>query len=277
MIKVKKTLNNSMLLVDNNNSEMILFGKGIGFNTRAGTTVELADIEQVFIPLETMKSRHFLSLTDDIPAAFFEATHDIIVMAQKAYASKLNSVLLFTLSEHLYYAVERSRSGTNIVNKLSWEVKRYYKKEYEIGVMARDIIAARFNTELPEDEAVHIAFHLINASSENQGGDAHAQVQIVNRVCEIVRYKFKKSIDTDTINYNRFITHLRYFAERVTSNNIVYDENNDFYEELLKFHPSAMSVAWAIRDYISEKYALALSKSELTWLSIHISRLAAES
>ncbi|WP_416414279.1 PRD domain-containing protein [Pantoea sp. App145] len=273
MIKVKKTLNNSMLLVDNNNSEMILFGKGIGFNTKAGTIVELANIEQVFIPLEKMKSRHFLSLTDDIPAAFFDVTHDIILMAQKSYTSKLNSVLLFTLSEHLFYAVERSRTGDNIVNKLSWEVKRYYKKEYEIGVIARDMVANRFNIDLPEDEAVHIAFHLINASSENQSGDAHAQVQIVNRICDIVRYKINKSIDTDTINYNRFITHLRYFAERVTNNNIVSDGNNDFYEELLKFHPLAMNVAWAIRDYISEKHEIILPKSELTWLSIHISRI----
>lgn len=36
MITIKKSLNNSMLLVDNDRREMILFGKGIGFGAKAG-------------------------------------------------------------------------------------------------------------------------------------------------------------------------------------------------------------------------------------------------
>ncbi|ESM72839.1 hypothetical protein AZZ61_000695 [Klebsiella variicola] len=35
-MKVKKSLNNSMLLAENDGKEMILFGKGIGFNTKQG-------------------------------------------------------------------------------------------------------------------------------------------------------------------------------------------------------------------------------------------------
>ncbi|MEL4888481.1 PRD domain-containing protein [Pectobacterium betavasculorum] len=36
-----------------------------------------------------------------------------------------------------------------------------------------------------------------------------------------------------------------------------------------------MAISWAIRDYVQEKYQMALPKDELTWLTIHISRLAA--
>ncbi|MFZ4215988.1 PRD domain-containing protein, partial [Pantoea endophytica] len=201
MITVKKALNNSMLLVQSDDKEMILFGKGIGFNTKTGTTVDLAHIEQVFIPLETFKSKHYLSLTDMIPAAFFEITHEIIKMAQAHYTEKLNSVLLFTLAEHLHFAVERCKEGNNIVNKLSWEVKRYYKKEHIIGIAARDKVSEKFGVEFPEDEAVHIAFHLINASSQSDQSNAHQQVELVNRVAEIVRYKLNQNIDIETINY----------------------------------------------------------------------------
>ncbi len=71
MIKVKKALNNSMLLVDHEQQEMILLGKGIGFGAKPGSLIDVTHVEQVFIPLENLKSRHFLSLTDTIPAAFF--------------------------------------------------------------------------------------------------------------------------------------------------------------------------------------------------------------
>lgn len=273
MITIKKSLNNSMLLVDHDLREMILFGKGIGFGAKPGTHIDLAQVEKVFLPLSDLKSRHFLSLTDTIPAAYFDVSHEILTLARSLCGEKLNSVLLFTLAEHLHFAVERSRNGQLILNKLSWEVKRYYPQEYRVGMQARDNVNERFNVELPEEEAVNIAFHLINASSQDDNSSAHQQVELVNRIAEIVRYKLSKAIDTESVNYRRFITHLRYFAERVLSGSVVVSETEDFYQELMRHRPDAMTVAWVIRDYVQEKYQLTLPKDELTWLSIHISRL----
>ncbi len=273
MITIKKSLNNSMLLVDHDQREMILFGKGIGFGAKPGTHIDLAQVEKVFLPLSDLKSRHFLSLTDSIPAAYFDVSHEILTLARSLCGEKLNSVLLFTLAEHLHFAVERSRNGQLILNKLSWEVKRYYPQEYRVGMQARDNVNERFDVELPEEEAVNIAFHLINASSQDDNSSAHQQVELVNRIAEIVRYKLSKAIDTESVNYRRFITHLRYFAERVLSGSVVVSETEDFYQELMRHRPDAMTVAWVIRDYVQEKYKLTLPKDELTWLSIHISRL----
>lgn len=273
MITIKKSLNNSMLLVDHDQREMILFGKGIGFGAKPGTHIDLAQVEKVFLPLSDLKSRHFLSLTDTIPAAYFDVSHEILTLARSLCGEKLNSVLLFTLAEHLHFAVERSRNGQLILNKLSWEVKRYYPQEYRVGMQARDNVNERFDIELPEEEAVNIAFHLINASSQDDNSSAHQQVELVNRIAEIVRYKLSKAIDTESVNYRRFITHLRYFAERVLSGSVVVSETEDFYQELMRHRPDAMTVAWVIRDYVQEKYQLTLPKDELTWLSIHISRL----
>ncbi|MCU6676334.1 BglG family transcription antiterminator [Leclercia tamurae] len=273
MITIKKSLNNSMLLVDNDQREMILFGKGIGFGAKPGTHIDLAQVEKVFLPLSDLKSRHFLSLTDTIPAAFFGISHEILILARSLCGDKLNSVLLFTLAEHLHFAVERSRSGQTILNKLSWEVKRYYPQEYSVGLQARAQVNEKFEVELPEEEAVNIAFHLINASSQDDDSTAHQQVELVNRIADIVRYKLGKTIDTQSVNYMRFITHLRYFAERVLAGKIALTETDDFYQELMRHRPDAMTVAWAIRDYVQDKYQLTLPKDELTWLSIHISRL----
>lgn len=273
-MKVKKSLNNSMLLATENGKDIVLFGKGIGFNIKPGTLVDLESVEQVFIPLNTIKSQHYLSLTDTIPSEFFEITHDIVKLAQSHYNEKLNSVLLFTLAEHLHFAVERSKTSANIANKLTWEIKRYYKKEYNIGEQARDMTSERFAVNLPEDEAVHIAFHIINATSQCDETNAHKQVELVNRVAEIVRYKLSQDIDVDSIHYARFITHLRYFAERVLNNSLDIEDTDDFYNELIRFHPKAMMIAEAIREYIKNNYAISIPNDELTWLGIHISKLS---
>lgn len=262
-----------MLLVDNDQQEMILFGKGIGFAAIPGKTFDLAQAEKIFLPLNDPKSRHFLSLTDTIPAAFFEISHEILNLARGVLGEKLNSLLLFTLAEHLHFAVERCRSGQVILNKLSWEVKRYYPKEYGVGIQASMLVNTRFSVELPSDEAVNVAFHLINASSQDDNRSAHEQVELVNCLADIVRYKLGKTIDTDSVNYMRFITHLRYFAERILAGKVVVSETEDFYQELMRHRPEAMNIATSIRDYVQDKYQISLPKDELTWLSIHICRL----
>jgi beta-glucoside operon transcriptional antiterminator len=262
-----------MLLVDNDQQEMILFGKGIGFNAKPGTNIDLAQVEKIFLPLSSPKGRHFLSLTDTIPSEYFDISHEVLVLARSICGDKLNSVLLLTLAEHLHFAVERSRKGQTVLNKLSWEVKRYYPQEYSIGLQARARANERFKVELPEDEAVNIAFHLINASGQETDSSAHQQVELVNRLAAIVHYKLGKNTDTESVNYMRFINHLRYFSERVLAGNIVMSEEEDFYQELMRYRPDAMNVAFGIRDYVQDKYQLALPKDELTWLSIHISRL----
>lgn len=274
MITIKKSLNNSMLLVDNDKQEMILFGKGIGFNAKPGTNIDLAQVEKIFLPLSSPQGRHFLSLTDTIPSEFFDISHEVLVLARSICGDKLNSVLLLTLAEHLHFAVERCRNGQTVLNKLSWEVKRYYPQEYNIGLQARAKANERFKVELPEDEAVNIAFHLINASGQVEtDSSAHQQVELVNRLAAIVHYKLGRNTDTESVNYRRFINHLRYFSERVLAGKIVMSEEEDFYQELMRYRPDAMNVAFGIRDYVQDKYQLALPKDELTWLSIHISRL----
>lgn len=273
MITIKKSLNNSMLLVDNDQQEMILFGKGIGFNAKPGTNIDLAQVEKIFLPLSSPQGRHFLSLTDSIPSEFFDISHEILLLARSICGDKLNSVLLLTLAEHLHFAVERCRNDQTVRNKLSWEVKRYYPQEYGIGLQARARVNERFKVALPEDEAVNIAFHLINASSQETDSSAHQQVELVNRLAAIVHYKIGKNTDTESVNYMRFINHLRYFSERVLAGKIVMSEEEDFYRELMRYRPDAMNVALGIRDYVQDKYQLTLPKDELTWLSIHISRL----
>ena len=48
-------------------------------------------------------------------------------------------------------------------NELSWEMKKFYNAEFQVGLKALDIVKQELDVELPEDEAGFIAMHLVNA------------------------------------------------------------------------------------------------------------------
>ena len=66
------------------------------------------------------------------------------------------------------YAIERKQQGIVVANELSWEMKKFYNAEFQVGLKALDIVKQELDVELPEDEAGFIAMHLVNAQMGGQ-------------------------------------------------------------------------------------------------------------
>lgn len=49
--------------------------------------------------------QEYLRLFDSIPAIYFDLTQQIIKKAEEVLATKLNTSLFFTLSDHLHFAI----------------------------------------------------------------------------------------------------------------------------------------------------------------------------
>lgn len=66
-LKVIKALNNNMVLVrDSSGREMICQGKGIGFQKRAGDSIDNSLVERRFVPETADDSRYFEQLFSEI-------------------------------------------------------------------------------------------------------------------------------------------------------------------------------------------------------------------
>ncbi len=83
---------------------------------------------------------------------------------------------------------------------------------------------------MPEDEAGFIALHIVNAQMDQSIKIIYDITQIIQEIANVVKYHYRIVFDEDSVYYHRFITHLKYFAERVVSNNL--HENNE--DDLLK-------------------------------------------
>ena len=119
-------------------------------------------------------------------------------------------------------------------NALLWEIKRFYPKEFSIGLKAIELLNEEFNITLPEDEAASIAMHIVNAELGGEAIRDTIQVtEFIQNVLNVIRYHFKIDIDEDSLYYSRFLTHLKFFAYRIL-NSTLSEEGDEDFEEVVK-------------------------------------------
>ena len=135
--------------------------------------------------------------------------------------------------------------------------------------------AKRYGIELPEEEAGNIAFHLVNGQSE---GDDVAQtmqsVKMLKDIFNLVQYHFKQQIDTDSINYSRFLVHMQFFLQRLQEGELDGARDSFLLVQVIKEYPEAYRCALLIRDYVKAQLDITLGGNELLWLTVHLVRIA---
>ena len=159
MPQIKKVLNSSVILVsDEQEKEYIILQKGIGYGRKSGQIVELSGESQIFVHLSSTDRNQFLELLKEIPAAYLELSQKIVTYAENQLHTKLNEHIYLALTDHLHFAVERFKEKVVITNRVFWELKTFYPKEYQIGLYALDIVREKLGINLPEEEAANVAF-----------------------------------------------------------------------------------------------------------------------
>lgn len=274
-MNIVKVMNNSLLLVtDEEGKELIVMGKGIGFKMKAGYKVDTSKIEKVYVPQNEKLTSEYLQLMVDTPSEYIEVVNYIVDYAKVKLDVKLSSQLFFTLLDHITYAISRIKSNIIIQNRLIWEVKRFYSKEFKIGLHAVEYINRRLNIELPEEEAANIAFHLVNAQLEDGTMERTIYtVKILKDIFSIVQYNFNININEDSINHIRFITHLQFFVQRLFDDKLNESKDNFIFEQVKKQYPKEFNCARLIGDYVEKSFDKKIGNEELLYLTIHIVRL----
>ena len=126
---------------------------------------------------------------------------------------------------------------------------------------------------MPEEEAGNIAFHLVNAQTENPDMEQTLLVmRMLKDIFNIVQFSFPQKIQTDSIHYSRFVTHMQFFLQRVLENKMLEDEIGLF-EQIVVQSPESYSCACKIAAYIKRALLVEIPREELVYLMIHITRI----
>lgn len=253
-------------------------GKGIAFKKKVKDIIVEENIEKIFTLSNPNINNKFIDLVSNIPLEYTVISEKIIRYAKEKTGKKFNESIYISLTDHIYNAIERNRQGIIVTNGLSWETKRLYSEEYEVGLEALEIIKKEFDINLTEDEAAFIALHFVNANLNEEMPILMGITKLIQEILNIVKYNFNIEFDLDSLSYYRFVTHLKFFAQRLFNNKINdNNEENDLFDMIKGKYCEAYKCVIKIQKFILERYKYNLSKEEMLYLIIHIQKLISKS
>ena len=273
-MQVDKVINNNLIRShDEKGQEVLVMGCGIGFKKKPGEYIDDGKVEKVYV-LRKEERQHMEELFSSMPLECIQATNEIVEYATISLGKQLSNYLYLNLCDHIHFAIQRSKGGIPIQNALLTEIKRFYNHEYQIGMESLNIIERKTGVLLPEDEAGFIAMHLVNASMDfHDMGHTQEMMKIIRRILNIVRYHFQIELDEDSIHYDRFITHLKFFVKRVFSGTELNENDEAFFIMIKNQYKEEYACVLKIYEYIRKEYEICLTNDEIMYLIIHIRRV----
>lgn len=271
---ISKVINNNVVSAyDDEQHELVIMGRGIAFQKKSGDPIDEERIEKVFSIQNKDISEKFKTLLYDIPIEYMQVCEAIIDHARTTLNKNLNDSIYVTLTDHITFAIERHQKGMDIKNALLWEIKRLYKEEFMCGIEAIRIIQDKLSIHLPEDEAGFIAMHIVNAELNEEMPNVIQITKLIQDILNIVKYHFQIDLDEESLNYFRFVTHLKFFGQRLFNETQMENQNEFLYEVVKEKNTAAFQCAEKINDYVQKEYNRSLIEDEMLYLTLHIDRV----
>lgn len=271
---IKKIFNNNAVLAkDSSGKEFVAMGCGIAFKKSNGELLTEEKIEKTFILKEKEASEKFKILLEDIPLEHISICYDIVEYAKNILKVELNDYIYVTLTDHISNTLKLYNEGIQRPNVLLWEIKKFYTKEFNVGLKAIEEIKEELGIELNEEEAGNIALHLINAqinNSFNKVEDIGAQTKMINDILNIVKYSYNIVLDENSLSYERFVTHLRFFFKRLKNREAIEIKEEDFLlKQVKEKYKNAYKCMLKVEKYLKQE----LNDEEKLYLTLHIERI----
>ena len=276
MVTIKKVYNNNVILAFENSSkkEVILTGCGIGFGKNPNDTIDDSKIEKKFVIQDNNFESKVNKLASEIPEEVFAVSSAIIEYAEKNLNTTLDEYIYISLTDHIYFALKRYKENLPIKNELLYELRRIHKKEYEIGKWAIEYINKTFNVNFLIDEAGFIAMHIINANYRESTNKSCLIMNIINQILDIIKNYYSIEFIEDEINFDRLLTHLKFFAKRLIDKTESIDTNNNGLLEIVKVqYKESYDCVKQIKSFIEENYTYKVNDDEVLYLILHINRV----
>ncbi len=271
---IKKVLNSSIVLIDGEGEkDSIVMAKGIGYGRKAGEEVTLGEDSRFFLPVSNIEAKQLIELLDSIPAIYLELAKETVEYA-KSMGITLNEHVYVALTDHYHFAVKRYEEHLVSRNRIIWEIKNFYPKEFQVGAYALELLNDRLGIDLPVEEAANIAFHIVNGQKDP---DSHTNTmeaaKMIGNVISVVIYSLRTELPEDDMNFTRFKTHVKFLVERVLSNKMLVSENDFMYQQMESVYPEALHYAEKVRTYMLKEYEVAITNEEVAYLTVHIARM----
>lgn len=272
MFRIKKVLNhNTVIAIGMEDSrEYLLIGKGIGFGKRISERMEAPEGCTVYSLREHTERGSAMELVKGMDPVFLEIAEEVLKESEHVFG-KIDWSILFPMADHIAFAVKRIRSGEQISNPLTGDIRALFHMEYKTAECIRAILRERLQVEIDEHEVGYIALH-IHSAIEDENVALSMQIARTVRECiQMVEEETGQTIDVMSLSYNRLMNHVRYMAARAVKGERLKLNMNDYMS--VKF-PDAYRLAGTVCAHLEKYLRQPLDEAEVGYLAMHIERVS---
>lgn len=280
-MKVVRVFNNNVVLAREEGgaqgSEVIVTGRGVGFQARPGQVIDQARVARVFVPDDGRDTDTLAAMVAAIPAEHLALTVAALDSVRADLGSEPTVATVVALADHLSFAVRRAEQGTIIDFPLRAEVEHLYPAELEAARRVVAFVDSRVEAEIDPDEAIAVAMHLVNAASAR--GDlswTYQLTEVLSQLFEVLETVYGRPFDQRTINTARFVTHLRYLFVRAREGRQLDDGAGALASSIRAAYPAHHTAAQRLREVLELRLGAQLTEDEVAYLTLHTARLAGE-
>ena len=267
MKALKKINNNVAICIDSDGRECIAMAKGIGF--KVPQEIDIKDVDRTFYDVDP----RYMDMMEVVDERIIN-----IAIRIKLYSDSMNLVtgsnLLFSLIDHINYALERNRKGIFFNLPIARDIKHLFQKEMEIGNYGLTLINKEFDVLLPKDEATYIAMNIINSETE-VADNVIKENTIISNISKIVENCFDIEIDRDSVAYSRFESHMRYLLK--ANGKAKEDKYTDLLNTVKERYEEDYLCVKKIEEYVGRNYDLHLTGDEFLFIAMHVNKLRTKS
>ena len=276
-MELVRVFNNPVVLAkDDAGHDVILTGRGLGFQARPGQPVDPAKIVRIFVPADGRDPDHLAQLLAGIPPE-----HIALVSAALADVGldslTNNPALIIALADHVSFALRRMAVGMELEYPLLAEVQNLYEEEYTSAAALLVAINARSETQLPGAEAVGLALHLVNAGFAT--GDlsyTYTMTGAIQQMVAVIKQTFSLDLDSGSVSVGRFVTHLRYLFVRIHQHKQLDEKHSPIGVVIRATYPHEVECALRLASLLELRLGSPLTEDEVSYLALHVARVAAD-
>lgn len=269
-VVVVKVFNNNIILVRDKGIEKVLFEKGIGFGKKFGQTLEKGlSVEKLFRIENEENQKNMKEIIGRVDSEFFALCEESIAEIAEDLGEELNENIHIGLIDHLSFAVKRIQNNEEMQNPFLVEIQTLYKREFNLAIKVARKITKEVNIEIPDGEIGFIALHIHSARNNGKLSNTIKYSFLSNIIVECVENRLDIEIDRASLDYARFLTHIRFAVERIVTDNRI---RNELTKIIQKEYSLSYKIAEEVSKILQEELDKKVTKDEIACLAMHIER-----
>ena len=211
-------------------------------------------------------------VASDTPYLWFNAAEATFLRAEYElrWGSEETARSLYEAAVRLSFE-ERGASGADAYAVECSDHNAPTCEQFELAELVVQLLRKETKLNIPDGEIGFIAMHIHSARNQGKLSQTVKCAYLANSIVELIENERGIEIDRQALDYARFVTHVRFTVQRLTSNTPI---PNELLSAIKRKYKESYALARKISKLIAFELELAqVPEGEIGYIALHIEKL----